>query len=205
MEDGFARRAELYNAAFPEWPDSHFHGTGSRRYAVWMLGNDYRNRSRLYGAYPPNYLRRVMSMFPDVDPKRTLHLFSGSVKVGRSGAVTFDIARKLRPKVVGDAHALSMYFGPARFDLILADPPYSQDDADRYGTPMVNRPKVLHECYTVLRDGGHLVWLDTVWPMFTKREFSLVAAINVVRSTNHRVRDAFIFQRVSTDEKLPGG
>ena len=195
-EDGFARRAELYNAAFPEWPDSHLHGTGNRRYAVWMLGNDYRNRSRLYGAYPPNFLRRVMSMFPDIDPKRTLHLFSGSVKVGRSGAVTFDIQKKMRPKVVGDAHALSMYFAPSRFDLILADPPYSKEDAERYGTEMIRPPKVLHECANVLSAGGYVLWLSTTWPLFTKREFELDGVVNIIRSTNHRVRDVFFFRKV---------
>jgi hypothetical protein len=36
--------------------------------------------------------------------------------------------------------------GPLRlYDLVLADPPYSTSDAERYGVPMVNRNKVMRE------------------------------------------------------------
>jgi len=53
---------------------------------MWMLGNNYSNHSAYYGAYAPQYLRRVLSMFPDA--KKTLHLFSGSLPPGNH--VRFD-------------------------------------------------------------------------------------------------------------------
>lgn len=48
-------------------------------YATWVLGNDYRTRSTLYGAYPHGYLPRVMALFPDARPGNILHVFSGSL------------------------------------------------------------------------------------------------------------------------------
>lgn len=46
-------------------------------YGTWLGGQDYRNKSTLYGAYPRGYLERALSLFPDA--KRILHLFSGSL------------------------------------------------------------------------------------------------------------------------------
>ncbi|MND07635.1 hypothetical protein D3C83_297470 [compost metagenome] len=43
--------------------------------------------------------------------------------------------------------------------------------------------------------GGHLVWLDTTWPMHRKAEWRTVGRITIVRSTNHRVRMISIFER----------
>jgi hypothetical protein len=186
-------RARSYNLS-PfgiKYPDSKLSCfTGRFISGVWLMGNNYKNKSRLYGAYPPQYMPRIRQLFPD--KFKTLHLFSGSLPVGEY--CRFDIAQDA--EVVGDAHELSEYFEPDMFDIIFADPPYSQKDADKYGTKMVNRKKVLHEVYKVLEPGGFLVWLDTSYPIFTKREFEVRGFINIVRSTNHRFRDAIIYQRV---------
>jgi len=56
---------------------------------------------------------------------------------------------------------------------------------------------VIEQCAQVLRPGGHLVWLDESWPMHNKEtQFRTVGVIAIVRSTNHRVRAAFILERV---------
>lgn len=47
----------------------------------------------------------------------------------------------------------------------------------------------------VTKPGGHLVWLDVCWPMHRKVEWVTVGRIAIVRSTNHRVRMATIFER----------
>jgi len=46
-------------------------------YAAWLGGQDYQNKSGMYGAYPRGYLERAMMLFPDAE--RILHLFSGSL------------------------------------------------------------------------------------------------------------------------------
>lgn len=157
-----------------------------------MIGNDYRNKTTYYGAYPAKYLDRVMSMFPDT--KDILHLFSGSLAYTKG--TNFDTNPELNTDVVGDANQLADFFPPDTFDLIIADPPYTAEDALHYGTPMVNRNKVLKECVKVLRLDGHVVWLDQVLPMYSKLELILVGTIGLIRSTNHRFRVVSIFQKV---------
>jgi hypothetical protein len=185
-------RALFYSKEFPKF-ESLFITRGSKRWlsGVWILGNNYKG-SGLYGSYPPQYVKRVMSLFPDAE--KVLHLFSGSLPPG--DYTRFDINPESKADVIGDASELSKYFPKKKFDLILADPPYSIEDALHYGKPMVNRNKVLKECAKILVKGGHLVWLDQVLPMFTKKEFHWWGAIGVWRSTQHRVRGVHIFERV---------
>jgi len=175
-------RAEFYARTFPNFPapraDDRWLDT------IWVLGNNYKGNG-YYGAYPPNYVRRITSMFPDAE--RTLHLFSGSLPDG--DYFKFD-------KDTGDAHHLSNYFEPRTFDFIMADPPYSAEDAEHYGTPMIKRNTVLRECKNVLEVGGYIVWLDQVLPMFRKDELHLCGLIGIVRSTNHRFRVASIFRKL---------
>jgi len=193
------QRAELYAQTFP-WPppranveETAWLDDDRWLSGIWVLGNDYRG-SGYYGAYPPNYLKRVMSMFPDAE--RVLHLFSGSLPPGPYPR--FD-CRPDGADVVGNAHELSHHFVPGQFDLILADPPYSGEDSEHYGTPMIQRNKVLKECITILQPGGFVVWLDQVLPMFRKDSLHLCGAIGIVRSTNHRFRVAAFFRKLATE------
>jgi len=185
-------RVVFYKQTFPKWPEPQI--SNDKMYGVWVIGNNYKG-SGYYGSYPPTYLKRVMSMFPDAD--NILHLFSGSLQEGNY--TRFDCNRDLNPDVVGDAHNLPF---ESEFDLIIADPPYSVEDAVHYGTPMVNRYKVIKQCVKALRPGGFIVWLDQVFPMFSKKEISLYGIIGIIRSTNHRVRSVFIFNKEITNDRI---
>ena len=183
-------RALLYSDRFPSYPPLVC--TDRWLYGIWVLGNNYRSKQKLYGEYPPNYLARVTSLFPDCVP--ILHLFSGSLEED-CGGVRFDVEASNHPDVIGDAERLSSYFPANFFSVIYADPPYSHEDARHYGRCLVNRNKVVSECFKVMCPGGFLVWLDQVLPMYRKSEFTLVGTIGVVRSTNHRFRVVSIFQK----------
>jgi len=183
-------RADLYHETFPHFPAMW--SDGRWLMGVWMLGQNYRG-SGYHGAYPPKYLKRILSMFPDADPRRTLHLFSGSLPRGPYTRV--DLRADVDSDVRANAEALP--FPAGAFELILADPPYSGEDAERYGTPMVDRRRVFAECTRVLMPGGNLIWLDMVHPMYRKSDLRLWGTIAVVRSTNHRVRMVTMFERVS--------
>lgn len=53
-------------------------------FGYWLTGNDYRNKTRYYGVYPPSYLRRIKLLFPtEVAAGAVLHCFAGMVAVGR--------------------------------------------------------------------------------------------------------------------------
>ncbi len=145
-----------------------------------------------HNSFPPNFLSRTMSMFPEAED--ILHLFSGSLTSEVKGD-RLDMNANMQPDICGDAHELSNLV-KKDYDLIIADPPYSEEDANKYGTPMVNRNAIVKECVKVLKPGGHLVWLDMVYPMYSNKELQLVGTIGIIRSTNHRVRAVFIYQKL---------
>src|SRR6266540_1931472 len=71
------QRTLLYKQAFPKYPplrsdDRWIDG-------LWVLGNNYKG-SGYYGAYPPQYLKRMKALYPDAE--RVLHACSGSLKAG---------------------------------------------------------------------------------------------------------------------------
>ncbi len=180
-------RAKFYNEAFPRFAErAWLQASDSWLWGIWSIGNNYKG-SGFYGSYPPRYVDRVMSMFPDAE--NILHLFSGSLPEGVKG-MRFDINSDNDPDITGDAHNLStiMNANGYKFDLIMADPPYSAEDADHYGTPMINRNQVVKECHKVLEKGGYLLWLDQTLPMYRRDEWNRCISIGIERSTNHRFR-----------------
>src|SRR5579875_2279425 len=133
------QRIENY-ARETKFPDSLFIAEDGRVVGTWIMGNDYRVQTDYYGDYPGEYLRRVRALFPD--KRRTLHLFSGKVDLDGLPGDTVDIDPKLRPTFVDDAQGLARV--PLKtYDLVLADPPYSVEDADRYQTTMIKRNLVM--------------------------------------------------------------
>ncbi len=150
-------------------------------------------------------LWRISTLFPkpcrgfDTKPEDRLHLFSGVVEKGTWGQIketTLDRREDLEPDIVTDAHKMSEIFEPDSFDLIVADPPYSEEDAKHYGTCLISRNKVVAQCYSILQKGGLLCWLDQVFPMYRKQELNLIGTIGIWRSTNHRFRGLSIFRKL---------
>ncbi len=180
-------RAKAYSLAFPKFPPLR----ADHRWidGMWLLGNNYRVKSGYYGGYPAGYLARVMALFPDINPKTCLHACAGKVD---APGVRVDLNPIVCPHIVADVTKLP--FADGTFPLVLADPPYSPTDAERYGVPMVNRAAMMRELCRVTQSKGFIVWLDTVTPMFSKRQAQWVGAIGIQRSTNHRVRACNIFQ-----------
>lgn len=195
-------RASLYSSTFPDYPAVWY--SKSWLLGNWSIGNNYAG-SGWHGSYPPSYLKRIHAMFPEFSKEETLHLFSGSLSPGFGGekdwaadfsGICFDGNKDLGPDVCGDAEQLSTYF-QNQFGIILADCPYSDEDANKYGFTLINRNKVVKEAYKVLKPGGFLCWMDMVLPMYSKEQFERVGEISISRSTNHRVRAVFIFRKVA--------
>jgi hypothetical protein len=175
-----------------KFPRSLFVSEDGRIVGTWIMGNDYRVKTGYYGGYPAGYLRRVRALFPD--RRRVLHIFSGKVDLDVLPGDTVDLNADLAPTYVDDAQTLE-YVPLANYDLILADPPYSADDAERYGTTMVKRNTVLRALQRVA-PGTYIVWLDQVLPMYRKDVFAIDAVIGMVKSTNHRFRLMTVFRRL---------
>jgi hypothetical protein len=204
-------RAAFYNSKYPKRPP--LSGANGFVTGTWMIGSCYKSPNRLYGAYPHGYLERVHAMFPDAG--RILHAFSGGLtrdhaELAAWGGLTGNALDSGSVIELVDMHGPEQGRYPTwqgdlfefcaledrqgKFDLILADPPYSAEDAKKYDCPAPNRAKIMRELRKVAVRGACLVWLDQVWPMHRKAEWKTVGTIGLVRSTNHRVRLVTIFE-----------
>ena len=181
------------------FPRSLFVSADGRIVGTWIMGNDYRVRSAYYGGYPAGYLRRIKALFPE--KQRVLHLFSGKVDLAALPGDTVDINAGLAPTYVDDAQTLACV-PLERYDLILADPPYSIEDAERYQTTMVKRNVVMRTLGRAA-EGTHVVWLDQVLPMYRKDSFAIEGVIGMVKSTNHRFRVVTIFRKLRAKAESP--
>jgi hypothetical protein len=163
-----------------------------RLYGIWMIGNNYKRTADYYGSYPPSYLNRVYSLFPDA--KDILHLFSG--KINDTNGITVDIRKDLNVMVVANAKQLPF---KNQFDLVIADPPYSKEDAKHYKGTAPSTAAVTRELFQSVQPGGFVVWLCTHPPLYRKDQWNLAGIIGLHVGTNKRFRSVIILQRKSDE------
>lgn len=183
-----------------KYPDSLMVAGDGRMVGYWLLGNNYKRKAGYHGEYPATYMKRVKALFPD--KRRVLHLFSGAVDLSIIPGDTVDLklptAMAYEPRTgthyVDDAQTMTRV-PLEKYDMVMVDPPYTNEDADHYGTTMIKRHVVLRTLAERLRPGTHVVWLDMTCPMWRKDEFDLAACVGIQRSSNHRDRTMRIFVR----------
>ena len=150
-------------------------------HGTWYTGTKYKAAS-YWGQFPGNLLARVQTMFPT---ERLLHLCSGHSYI--AGAVNVDIQPTPARDVQADAAALP--FRNDSFAVCLIDPPYSQEDSQRYGVRrLISTGRTMAEVRRVLVPGGYLVWLDERYPSFRRREWDLMGLIGIVTGFQRRSR-----------------
>lgn len=182
---------ENYNATFPKYPrliedKGWIHG-------VWYCGGFC--KSILYGQYPWSFLKRALSLFPDVKPDRLLHCPSGTLG-GDTPGMTVDLVKDAhrQPMIVAPADKLP--FGDNWFDLVLSDPPYSKEDSAKYGTPPYPLKKAMAEAKRVLAPGGYFGLLHFYYPTFRRTDWDMKALIGVCTGSNRKMRVFTIFQNL---------
>lgn len=174
------------------FPASMAIGEDDRVFGIWRMGNNYQVASGYHGGYPASYLKRVKALFPD--KRYVLHLFSGKVDTAVMPGHTVDLDPTLSPTYLDDAQSLENVPLDA-YDLILADPPYSVEDAEHYAPSMVKRNKVMKALERCV-PGTHVVVLDQVLWNYRKDTWRLEAEIGMVKSTNHRFRCVIVWSRL---------
>ena len=189
------QRAAWYNESHSHLPPLVVHNNKDGKsflYGYFFLGSQ--KQSAFYGAYANEYLNRMTCLF--FDAKKIVRLFSGSMPASSAYVrVGIDPTGQYKPDIEGDAEQLSSFL-PFKPDLIYADPPYTEQEAEtKYQISLVNGPKVLSECAAVLQPGGFVVWLDTRLPVFSNDELSYVGCISYIRSTGNRFRCIALFQK----------
>lgn len=175
-----------------KFPRSLFLSEDGRIVGTWIMGNAYGVKSGYYGGYPHGYLKRIKAMFPDKN--NCLHVFSGRVDQSAWPGDTVDLNPEMEPTYLDNAQTLESV-PLEKYDIVLADPPYSVEDSEHYQPTMVKRNKVM-KALSRVKPGTHVVWLDQVLPMYRKDTWKIVGVIGMVKSTNHRFRVVTIFERV---------
>lgn len=129
------------------------------------------------------------------DKIRLLNLFCGMNKLG----TRVDIKQEVNPEFICDAHEVSGLFNK-EFDVILADPPYSTEEAkELYGTPKLQYKKWTSECDKILKDGGLLiVYHKYVMPNPNPEKYEVVKRVFVGNRTYHLPRVAIYFRKKSS-------
>jgi len=172
---------------------------------VWIMA---RPKIKFYGAFPSGFLERARALLGVTIDDAVLHVCSGRVRdypfwgVGPNDK-TVDVNKNLNPDYTNDVtYSLPAYkIGDIGIDgggwpAILADPPYTPDDAAQYPT-MTNFPKpqaLLKFCLNVVRPGGRVGMLHYVFPRPPK-EAKLVACVGVIDGYNNRMRCYSVFER----------
>jgi SAM-dependent methyltransferase len=152
---------------------------------VWTLPRPA--KSRYKGAFPLYFEANLIQLLGF--PERILHPFGGMAEIG----TRVDLNETVEPDVVADAHDLP--FEDASFDLVVLDPPYSDEEAlELYSTPKLRPGVYIAEAVRVLREGGWLVLYSDREPRRPPRCNHTVRIVVVLRP-GHRPRIAGVFQK----------
>jgi len=167
-------------------------------YGVWYCGTSW-TRVGLHGQYPPTFLKRALALFPHA--RDILHVPSGTLGK-RDGGITVDriVDQARRPMVMADASALP--FNDEAFDLVLSDPPYSNEDSKLYGCEPYPLGKSIKEAWRVLRPGGHLGMLHTFYPSYRRQDWRIVGLIAVITGFHRATRVFSVFRKVGIPKSL---
>lgn len=157
-------------------------------YGLWYCGTSFQ-KAIYYGQFPATFVKRVKAMFPT---ERMLHLCCGRCRI--EGATNVDIMDLPEADLIADAENTGLPSGS--FDVVLIDPPYSQEDATRYGVKrLINSRKVMAEAARVLSDDGYLLWLDEKYPAYRRADWELTGLIGVVTGFERRTRVLSMFRK----------
>jgi SAM-dependent methyltransferase len=159
-------------------------------YGVWYCGTSF-TKVKLHGQYPPTFLKRALSLFPEAH--NVIHCPSGTLN-GTSGGVTVDLIEDDARKPDVTACASDLPFLDSTFDLYLSDPPYTDKDAEIYGTPPFPLARAMDEARRVLVPGGYFGILHTYYPSYRRREWKLRGLIAVVTGFQRATRMFSIFE-----------
>lgn len=124
---------------------------------------------------------------------KLLNVFCGMNKYG----CRIDIKPEVNPDFVLDIHELSTIIDHQLFDVIIADPPYSEQEAKEiYGTLKLNYKKWTLECDKVLNNGGLLmVYHKYVMPNPNPEKYEVVKRVFIGNRTMHLPRVCIVFQK----------
>ena len=123
---------------------------------IWRLARP--STSNYPGAFPNGFIKAVKTRWWG---EKRCWLFSGSFK--DEGQTTVDIKQETNPTVVANCESLP--FQDEMFDFVLADPPYSEQEAkELYGLKYCSVVKVLNEMARICKPNGCILFFHRLVP-----------------------------------------
>lgn len=168
---------------------------------TWILA---RPKVKYHGAYPSGFLHRARALLGVGITDPVLHVCGGKVrdypfKGFGPNDKTLDLDEALHPDFVQDAREpFPTRNPPYPWAAVLADPPYTDADANQYAPGAKMRPtanQILRNALQVIPVGGKVGILDYVWPQ-PPASAKEVAIITVVCGRNNRARLYSVFERL---------
>lgn len=180
---------------------------------TWFLTRaKLREGRRYYGAYPGGFLERARTLVGAAESDPVLHVCSGCVRwYPYSGFGPHDQTLDLDPALTPDylQDATSPYPRPGEWRAILADPPYTEADAEYYVPgkerfPSLNR--ILLRALEAVMIGGCVGILHYLTPA-PPRDIPCTyeASITVNTGFNNRVRVFSVFRRLPVAGPVDAG
>lgn len=187
----------------------------------WILA---RPKVPYYGAYPAGFLERARWLLGASIYEPVLHVCGGQAKryslpeygvikgtplwgYGPSD-VTLDADENQGPDIVCNVAMVGwpnyvkeqQQLQRVEFRAVLADPPYTVEDADKYAPGRIWFPKakqLLAECLELVPVGGRVGMLHYIWPK-PPEWAKCVAMVSVIVGYNNRVRVFSVYERRGT-------
>lgn len=154
---------------------------------AWVLPRP--NKSKYIGAFPLYFESRLLDLLRLSKGAMILHPFGGKAEYG----IRCDVNPDVEPDIIADAHYLP--FRDNIFDLVILDPPYSDELSQRlYGTAPVALKKYTKEAVRVLKEDGYLVMFHVIaTPQISGTR--LVKRIFIEHRLWHRLRCVHIHRK----------
>lgn len=165
---------------------------------TWILA---RSKVKYYGAYPAGFLDRARALLGVSVNDPVLHVCSGMVvdypfRGFGPNDKTLDIDGRLAPDHVLDVNEKAL---PTGYVAILADPPYTERDAENYRAGSGSFPKagfLLARCIEAVEVGRRVGILHYEWPRPPANARS-VAVVGVLVGFANRIRCFSVFERTA--------
>jgi len=166
--------------------------TQTEKNIAWFLPRPKKDRYK--GGMPLYCEDWLVELARDIlgHPPSILNVFCGMNKHG----LRVDIKKEVNPDVICDVHKLTQFID-GKYDCIIADPPYSNDEAKEiYGTPKLKYKEWTSECDKLLIEGGlFMIYHKYVMPNPNPNKYEVVKRVFIGNRTYHLPRVCIVFRK----------
>lgn len=170
---------------------------------VWILA---RPKVKYYGSYPNGFLERARALLGVTPLDPVLHVCGGMARAYPAkprgfgpNDKTLDLDPALEPDFLQSAtDPLPKNDLTWLWPALIADPPYTEEDAAHYVPGAAAFPKanlILKHMLAVVRPGGRVGMLHYVLPQPPREGVRFVACVGVIVGFNNRMRCFSVFER----------